>query len=342
MTRIHNIYLLILLTFFASCSQDSTEEVISSERSLEEVLTEQASPETYEVADVYYAGVKLPVEKYDGNYIYQGDIILSKDLVSEEPVKLVYERGETPPKNKSVGRTSARWPNNTVYYAIDPELTNTQRIYDAMKHWAENTNILFLERSTEANYVYFQDGEGCSSHVGMIGGKQEITLNENCSTGNTIHEIGHAIGLWHEHSRVDRDIYVNILYENIEEDKLHNFYTYVEQFLDGAEFTNDLDFNSIMMYSSFAFSVSKYNDKPTIVKKDGSTFETNRTHLSQGDIQGVAEMYDYSTTERTFNNGRFYTMNGLLVYRMHDRWYYYSPSGWREVAYNQENWFYAD
>ena len=58
-----------------------------------------------------------------------------------------------------------------------------------------NTNLEFVKRSGQSNYIYFTPGSGCSSYVGMVGGKQNITLADACSTGNTIHEIGHAIGL---------------------------------------------------------------------------------------------------------------------------------------------------
>ncbi len=37
--------------------------------------------------------------------------------------------------------------------------------------------------------------------VGMQGGQQTISLGAGCSTGNAIHEIGHAIGLDHPTGR---------------------------------------------------------------------------------------------------------------------------------------------
>lgn len=56
----------------------------------------------------------------------------------------------------------------------------------------------------------------CFSHVGKIGGAQPISIGYNCDTkGIAIHEIFHALGRWHEHSRPDRDEYVQINYQYV-------------------------------------------------------------------------------------------------------------------------------
>ena len=63
----------------------------------------------------------------------------------------------------------------------------------------------------------------CASFVGRIGGAQRLVFGKQCKLGNIIHEIGHAIGFFHEMARPDRDEYVEIKWKNILPGMQHDF-----------------------------------------------------------------------------------------------------------------------
>jgi hypothetical protein len=169
------------------------------------------------------------------------------------------------------------------------------RITQAISAWEAVTSVRFVMRTTETDYARVVDGAGCSSYVGRIGGVQTVNLNAGCSVGNTIHEFGHLIGLWHEQSRTDRDKFIQIHLDNIVDANEHNFDTIAGK--PGSGDVNAYNFGSIMHYPLNAFAVD--SSKPTISVKPGVTVPPGvvigqRSRLSDGDIASINLIYCYA------------------------------------------------
>ncbi|XP_011705002.1 PREDICTED: high choriolytic enzyme 1-like, partial [Wasmannia auropunctata] len=95
-------------------------------------------------------------------------------------------------------------------------------IQAAMNEYHNKTCIRFKERTNEKDYVNIVNNRtGCSSPIGRQGGEQLVNFQTpNClnvnRTGIATHEFMHTLGFWHEHSREDRDGYVDINTNNIQ------------------------------------------------------------------------------------------------------------------------------
>jgi hypothetical protein len=228
----------------------------------------------------------------EGMAIVEGDIALGTVEEVREATETARETmARSPAVAFGVGLPAGqnRWPNCVMPYEIDPNLPNKQRVTDAIAHWEANTAFRFPLRTpanaaSHPNYVRFTDAGGCWSLVGMRGGQQTISLGANCTTGNTIHEIGHAVGLWHEQSREDRDLFVTIHWQNIQSGMAAQFNQHI---VDGDDY-GVYDYGSVMHYPRKAFSK---NGQDTIVPVDANAQIGQRTGLSAGDIAAVRAMY---------------------------------------------------
>ena len=287
----------------------------------EKVFTGFVSGLTFKNKSVQYTVV-------DGLAIFEGDIILgSAEEMAAHTEAILSGKADALKDDlqKGVAITGAqyRWPNALMPYEIDPSLPNKNRVTDAIAHWTSSTNLSFVQRTASnasqyPNYVRFRPAENvCSSSIGMRGGQQFINLSSGCSTGNTIHEIGHAWGLWHEQSREDRDSRVTIHWENIESGKEHNFNQHIS---DGDDY-GSYDYGSIMHYSSKAFSK---NDKNTITTIPSGIAIGQRNGLSNGDIATIHAIYTTWHTHKT-------VIQVYATYHEQNAWAHIQDLGWRKI-----------
>jgi hypothetical protein len=204
----------------------------------------------------------------DGHDVLEGDIAVEPSQLDDATIA-------------SATGAVKLWPGGVVPYVVDASLTNRAVLSAAIQHWRALTGIRLVPRTTQSDHVRFVQGTTCWSYIGRIGGRQDAAIGF-CSFGTVVHEIGHAIGLFHEQSRSDRDAYVTVHTANILPKELDNYRR--------TTFTSlgSYDFSSIMHYGSYAFSA---NGKPTVTRRSGAAIAANRLALSAGDTTGVRRLY---------------------------------------------------
>jgi len=242
--------------------------------------------------------------------VFQGDIIIGDsrkigyDKPEPHPVKMDFSIYKT--KNGVGSSTSGsvsqdfdmdkrswRWHNGIIPYLIDNNLNSREKqiILDGIKELNDKTNLNIVPYSGIGNHViFYKDNDlpfnGGRSALGRQKGSQFISL-KGFGMRTVIHEILHAAGFWHEQSRSDRDKFVRIIEENIQDGRSHNF----KKLTTDETILTAYDKNSIMHYGGFAFSKGDSNPQPTILDLATNQPITRRTSLSKSDIKGVNLIY---------------------------------------------------
>ena len=285
----------------------------AAEDELNKQIESQGTGETY-ISGYGFRNKKVIYEKKNGLAILEGDIVLGTIEEAESwRSKIESSNGEMRPQ--SIIRTGERyrWKNNTVPYDFGPNVSDRviDMVHDALDHWEENTHIRFVFRDASnadqyPNYVRVIDDErACWSQVGMRGGMQRLNVHRVCGFGSTVHEFGHVLGLWHEQSREDRDQFVTINWDNIEEEFSHNF----DQHIHDGDDIGPYDYDSIMHYGRFAFSI---NGQPTITPLQ-PVIIGQRRGLSDLDIAAINQLYPLEIPEAVLDKDSYSVFLGNSI-----------------------------
>jgi hypothetical protein len=229
-----------------------------------------------------------------------GDIVLGDATTIEALANL---RSATCNPNFHTDFACSAWQDGIIGYSLANDWGShntamTAAIERAMAEWTRQTGIRFEPR-TSGQFLQFRDGDGCSSTVGraVFTGldSQSISLNGEGCQDAVLHEIGHAIGLYHEHMRNDRNTYVDIRLSNIQSFKEGNFFRIGDFLVDRGRY----NYQSVMHYKRHEFAKERQackdgdDTKCTILPRfpEDAHDMGQRHRITEGDIYGVYRLY---------------------------------------------------
>jgi hypothetical protein len=198
----------------------------------------------------------------------------------------------TPHEDVIINYPVIPWTNGIIYYRFGAEFTQDEieKILMAMITWEIKTNIKFTHSLKNTYIVHIlKRTDGVSSAT--AGMKNIAYLRLSYFDQNTLlHELGHIIGLQHEHQRPDRTKYIQVNWDNLKKQKavLMNYWR-----MNNSSFLYDYtkykyDYRSVMHYGEWDFSI---NGKKTIEPLDKNNSIVFSYEPTEDDFKKVNEIY---------------------------------------------------
>jgi hypothetical protein len=207
--------------------------------------------------------VPAPVMPSD-EYIQVGDMLLLPEQLGTDT------RHRTQAHILDYRARLGTWDFGVVPFEISAEFSASerQRVLDKLSQWSAVAPLRFVLRTSQSAYLNITrdaatgtQASACFSGIGQPrrGFTVRTNIGPGCQSNHTVaHELGHALGLFHEHQRADRDNYLTVDISNVRDNAVGNFNRITTVPLIG-----DYDFGSIMHYGQRAFAAD--TSRPTLV-----------------------------------------------------------------------------
>ncbi|XP_054239601.1 meprin A subunit alpha [Indicator indicator] len=210
--------------------------------------------------------------------LFQGDILLPKS------------------QRNALRNEIYRWKFPIPYILGDDlDLNAKGVILQAFEMYRLKSCVDFKPYQGETSYIFFRKENGCWSMVGNQQTGQNLSIGAGCDYRAIVeHEILHALGFYHEQSRMDRDDYVTIWWDEIIAGTEHNFLKYDDSFI--TDLNTPYDYESVMHYRPFSFN--KNESIPTITAKIPAFNDIigQRLDFSAIDLERLNRMYNCTST----------------------------------------------
>ncbi|XP_041366865.1 uncharacterized protein LOC121381595 [Gigantopelta aegis] len=217
-----------------------------------------------------------------------------------------------------VGSTDKRWPMGIIPFEytsdIDAskqkEIEIAQRIYEKytcfrFHPWTKDVTSSQFGINHES-HLKFVSRNGCWSVQGRSRNRNGQNIS-CCNRSPCVHELGHALGMWHEHQSPLRDDWIRVNWKNIKKDS----WKWYKKVASDSIITYGYDLSSRMHYGTYGFNVG---GRPTMtvlydeLSIKGETFYMFYEAVTAHDCKGL---YCSDFTTECVNDGYVTQIDGV-------------------------------
>jgi hypothetical protein len=200
---------------------------------------------------------------------------------------------------------------NTAYQVIAYINSATPCVWEPKTSWDYNYVAIREEPAGPDQWLDWSSSSGGTGNLRV--GRQQMSICHGCSGfQHLLHEMGHVMGLLHEHQRPDRDTYVDIFPYYIQGSAQQQFHVRTE----GETFGLPYDPYSIMHYSGWDFFDPAAGPWcwatgcRTIKLKNGADPGPTMNSFDASDDEGLRRRYPVPKRITAMHSGKCVTISG--------------------------------